>query len=113
MKKVGSFLDRFIRTIFRIAVYLGAIALIVLGAHGVYVYTSRIEVFFGAQTTKLFLTMTVPMPVQKTVTWMSGKGFESWIIPAVFIVGGILLWKFEAEIEYFIFRRIPNTLMGR
>ena len=112
MKKFGSFVDRTIRSIFRIAIYLCAIGLIILGAHAIYVYASRIEVIFGAQTEKLFLSMTVPTQLQKAVNWMSGKGFESWLIPTVFIVIGILIWKFESEIEYFIFRRIPNILRG-
>jgi hypothetical protein len=113
MKNVGKFLDRLIRSIFRIVVYLVAIGLVILGAHGVYTYTSRLEIMFGAQQKELFLTMKVPLKFQGMVGWMSIKGFESWIIPAIFIVGGILLWKFETEIEYFIFRKIPNIIIAK
>lgn len=110
MGKLGAFLDRLIRFIFRIAVYLLSIGIVILGSHGLYVYASRIEVLFGAITHKLFLTMNTPALFHAMINWMSIKGFESWIIPTAFIIVGVIIWKFEVDIEYFVFRKIPNSL---
>jgi len=109
MRRLGSFIDRVIRALFRVVAYAFAFDLVVLGAHGIYVYSSRLEVLFGVKTQQLFLVVNAPA-FKSSIMWMSDKAFQSWIIPAVFVAAGILLWKFEVDVEYFIFRKIPNML---
>lgn len=70
----------------------------ILGAHGLYVHFSRLETVsrfvFGSQKdmNKLFLVVDLPDFADKYIGWMTVKGFESWFVPAVFAVGGVLLW---------------------
>ena len=71
---------------------------ITLGLHGVWVYCSGLELLFGADGGKLFLEIDLPMRISELVSWMSGKGFQSWIIPAIFIVIGFLMWKWQSGI---------------
>jgi hypothetical protein len=101
-------LDHFIRVIFRLVVYITGTGLVVLGAHGLYVYFSRLSVLFGASIEKLFFEIPLPLQLSKVVEWFSVKGFESWFVPVVSLLVGALLWWQEEEIEYFIFRKIPN-----
>ena len=71
---------------------LGAIG-IALGAHGLYVYFTRLEFLFGSgEASKLFLEIEVPIRLKDAVVWMSYKGVQSWFIPGVFVVLGIILW---------------------
>lgn len=72
---------------------LALIGLIILGIHGLWVYFSRIEVLFGSDTAKLFLAIQVPMRLQDIILWMSIKGLQSWFFPAIFIIAGIILWR--------------------
>jgi len=67
---------------------------VVLGAHGLYVYISRLELFLGADASKLFFNWSMPGRLGVTVMWMSSKAIQSWLIPtAVFIIGWIILSK--------------------
>ena len=72
---------------------------IILGAHGVYVYFSRLELLFGGETSKLFLALEVPVRLQAPIEWMSWKGFQSWFIPAVFIFIGLVIWYWQSKIN--------------
>ena len=84
----------------------------VLGAHGLYVYCyfkladSRGTLITDAATThnslsaqedlsRLFLAWDVPNPFQWVVLWTTTKGFESWFVPAILIVVGILLLRVQ------------------
>lgn len=61
---------------------------VVLGAHGLYVYFSRLELLFGADAEMLFMSFAVPGRLGDTVAWMSVKGLQSWFIPVAVFVGG-------------------------
>lgn len=71
---------------------------IVLGAHGIWVYFSRLELLLGGEASKLFLALEVPVKLQTAIEWMSFKGLQSWFIPAVFIVLGLVLWHWQGRI---------------
>jgi len=75
----------------KIILICASIVAIVLGSHGLYVYFSRLELFFGANPSKLFLTVEVPSGLVPVIEWMSLKGLESWFIPAVFVVIGLVI----------------------
>jgi len=83
----------------KIILILASIFAIVLGAHGVYVYFSRLELLFGGEAYKLFLAIEVPIRLQAPIEWMSLKGLESWFIPAVFIFIGLIIWYWQSSIE--------------
>jgi len=74
--------------------FIGALG-IVLGAHGIYVYFSRLELMLGGEASKLFLSVNIPIRLREAVEWMSMKGVESWFIPAAILVGGIVLWNYS------------------
>ena len=66
-----------------------------LGAHGVYVYFSRVGLFFGGEGTKLFLMLDVPIRIQDLVLWASYKGLQSWFIPMVIFVVGLAVFSYS------------------
>ena len=80
-----------------ISLFLGFIGVlaILLGAHGLYVYFSRLELIFGGEATKLFLSVDMPVRLQSAVQWMSVKGVQSWFIPAAVLAGGIVLLNYS------------------
>jgi hypothetical protein len=73
-------------------------AFAILGTHGVVVYSSKLEALFK-DPEKLFLEIEVPDVLRGTIEWMTLKGIQSWIIPAVFIVIGIVFWVFAGKIS--------------
>jgi len=80
-----------------VSLFLGFIGVLgtVLGAHGLYVYFYRLELIFGGEATKLFLTWEAPIRLQDTVVWMSFKGVQSWFIPVAFLVVGIVVFNYS------------------
>jgi hypothetical protein len=83
---------------------------IVLGAHGVWVYFSRLELLFGGEASKLFLELEVPIRLQAPIEWMSLKGLQSWFIPAVFIVIGLVIWYWQSRIDVGDIVNVPRWL---
>jgi len=82
----------------KVILICASIFAIVLGAHGVYVYFSRLELLFGGEASKLFLALEVPVRLQAPIEWMSFKGLQSWFIPAVFIFIGLVIWYWQSNI---------------
>jgi hypothetical protein len=68
------------------------------GAHGIVVYASKLEVFFK-DPQKLFLEIEVPEAFRGTIEWMTLKGLQSWIIPALFIGIGVVFWAAASKIS--------------
>jgi hypothetical protein len=83
----------------KLALICASIFAIVLGAHGIWVYFSRLELLFGAEAAKLFLAIGIPVRLRAPIEWMSMKGLQSWFIPAVFIVVGLLIWQWQTRID--------------
>jgi hypothetical protein len=83
----------------RIVFVVAGFFVIVLGAHGIIVYFSRWEILFGKDPLKLFLAIDMPSGLESWVEWMSIKGIQSWGIPVVFIIIGILLWYAQSKIK--------------
>jgi hypothetical protein len=73
-------------------------AFAILGTHGIMVYSSKLEALFK-DPQKLFLEIEVPEAFRGTIEWMSLKGIQSWIIPAVFIAIGIVFWILSGKIS--------------
>jgi hypothetical protein len=80
-----------------IMVAVGA-AFAIMGSHGIVVYASKLEVLFK-DPQKLFLEIEVPEAFRGTVEWMTLKGFQSWIIPALFLAVGIAFWVAAGKIS--------------
>jgi len=76
-----------------------SVFLIILGSHGIWAYFNRLELLIGGGASKLFLVLQVPAWLQSPIQWMSLKGPQSWFIPAVFVVIGILLWYWQMKIS--------------
>jgi hypothetical protein len=83
----------------KVILICASIFAIVLGAHGIYVYFSRLELLFGGEASKLFLMLEVPVGLQAVIEWMSLKGLQSWFIPAVFIFIGLVIWYWQSNID--------------
>ena len=83
----------------KVILICASIFAIVLGAHGVYVYFSRLELLLGGEASKLFLALEVPVRLQAPIEWMSLKGLQSWFIPAVFIFIGLIIWYWQSNID--------------
>ncbi len=81
---------------------------VVLGAHGLYTCCYfKLADFLGTLATdvgmtssslsseeylsRLFLAWDVPNLFRELVLWITVRGLESWLVPVVFIVGGIFL----------------------
>jgi len=82
----------------RLVLILAGAASAVFGAHGVVVYSSKMEIFFK-DPQALFLEIEVPEAFREAIEWMSLKGLQSWIIPAVFIAIGIAFWVMAGKIS--------------
>lgn len=82
----------------KIVIIVAALISIILGVHGVWVYFSRLEVLFGGNSEKLFLGIELPQRLEPMISWMSMKGFQSWVIPVVFILVGLALWGLQSNI---------------
>ena len=83
----------------KIVLICASAVLVILGAHGLYVYFSRIEVLFGGGWHKLLLSFEMPSGLVPVIEWMSFKGFESWFIPAVFVVVGLIIGSLGWQIN--------------
>jgi hypothetical protein len=102
----------------KVALVLCGVLLIVLGAHGLWVYTHRADIvgraFFGeaisseSYGSKLFLSINVPHPFRGLVWWASQQGGGdstifplggSWLVPSALIVGGIFLLGAQQSIS--------------
>jgi hypothetical protein len=47
----------------------------------------------------LFLEIEVPEAFRGIIEWMSLKGIQSWIIPAVFIAIGLVFWTLAGKMS--------------
>ena len=98
------------RLLAKITLICAGIVGAVLGAHGLYVYcyfklagsgdtlvtdATKMSYSLSSQEdlSRLFLVWDVPDPFQGLVLWATTSGFESWFVPAVLIVVGILLLR--------------------
>lgn len=88
-----------LRVHLKLLLIVSSISCVILGAHGIYVYFSRLEVLLGADAEKLFLAWPMPGPFANAVEWSSRKGFQSWFIPAIVIGTGIALWILQRRLR--------------
>lgn len=86
-------LDMFIRWAIKIALILGSLFSLVIGAHGLHVYFNAINGSLpeGREATDLFLVLDVPSQLDGIVEWCSIKGLSSWTIPASLVGAALLL----------------------
>ena len=82
---------------------LGGVVGIVLGTHGLYVYFKFPSLYLQGGIDRLFLHFTVPMRFRDAVEWASIEGAQSWFLPAVILIAGIVLWKWS---------NLPTLLLG-
>ncbi len=67
-------------------------ALIILGAHGLYVYANPFQM--GADLGKLFMTLDLQIAeITKIIKWMSVSAMYHWLTPAAFLAMGYFLMK--------------------
>jgi hypothetical protein len=74
------------------------LAFLVYGTHGVVVYASKLEAMFK-DPEKLFLEIEMPEAFRAAIEWMTVKGLQSWIIPVVFIIIGIVFCALATRIR--------------
>ena len=87
----------------KITLMCASVASIILGVHGLYAYFHPLETLFALGMEgydKLFFTLELPVSgLQTIVGWMSLKGIQSWFIPAVFLIMGIVFWVLNQRIR--------------
>lgn len=89
-----------LRTPVKLAIMLAGAVGVILGAHGLYVHFSILELILEAKNpADLFLALDVPSQLDGAVTWVSMKGLESWFIPAGLVVVGLILCSLGAGIR--------------
>jgi uncharacterized membrane protein YsdA (DUF1294 family) len=77
-----------------------SIPLLLLGAHGLYGYFQRLDflgAIFSGSTGRLFFAIPVPPPFSDLVTWMTLRGFQSFIIPAIFLLVGVAIFNWSIK----------------
>ncbi len=82
----------------KLAMTLTGLAVIVLGAHGMYVYLNVVQGVPGAEgsLSGLFLVVDVPTQLAGIVSWCSTSALGSWVVPVSLIFGGsLLIWVRE------------------
>lgn len=82
----------------RVATLLAGLSLILLGAHGLYVYLNAIDGVLRTDrdSSDLFLAVDVPSQLVGIVNWCSVQAVSSWAVPVSLIFGGgLLLWLRE------------------
>lgn len=88
-----------LRLLAKLLLICASVFLVILGAHGIWVYFNRLELLFGGGASKLFLVLQVPSWLRTPVEWMSFKGVQSWFVPAVSAVIGIVLWYWQRKMN--------------
>lgn len=86
----------------RLVCKLVSLSFIIFGAHGLWVHFSPMEMLFNWESaSKLFLIIKIPVEfsaLRDLIVWISIKGFQSWFIPALFVIAGIILWHYLTEV---------------
>jgi hypothetical protein len=82
----------------RLVLSLAGVVAAILGAHGLVVYFMGEEAF-SKDPQDLFLAVQVPEAFKSTIQWMSYRGADSWIIPAVFVAIALVLWFIQGRIR--------------
>jgi len=101
-----------LRWVAKLALICAGFLGVVLGAHGLYIYF-KLSSFRGMLITgaamessnlspeqylsRLFLAWDVPNPFRGWVYWATVRGFESWFVPVVLIVAGIVVWSLQSH----------------
>jgi len=99
-----------LRFVIKIALIGAGILGVILGAHGLYIYFSRVEfIFSGKDPTDLFMAIGVPTWFGGMVEWATIKGLQSWFIPGCLVAGGIFLWYLQSNVPAY-FSGIPRPI---
>jgi hypothetical protein len=93
------------RNTIKVLSILVSLALVVFGAHGLYAYFYPLEIIFKSSR-KLFGELNLPDQLGKYIEWMSNKGVQSWFIPALVILAGVLLFYWQTRWVWRPLRRI-------
>lgn len=100
------------RLLAKLVLICGGIAGLVLGAHGLYTccyfrladFLERIGMDMGMTSfsltsqehlSRLFLTWDVHSLSRDVILWVTTKGVESWIVPVILLVAGIVLLRVQ------------------
>lgn len=71
---------------------LGGMFSLILAAHGLFVYFSDIDTLYGDRDpADLFLVLNLPSWFDGVIGWASAQGFESWFIPVILLLAGVLV----------------------
>jgi hypothetical protein len=93
------------RLLVKIALICAGVVGLVLGAHGLYIYGHfKLASFLGMTSfslstqeylSRLFLAWDVPNQFRDSVLWVTVRGVESWFVPAVLVLIGIILLRVQ------------------
>jgi len=78
---------------FHFLIFILGILLLMLGSHGFYAYFHRLDTVFSlisGESNKLFFEVDLPL-IDNQIKWMTEKGIQSWLIPLLSVITGIIL----------------------
>jgi hypothetical protein len=96
----------------KLTLICASLAALVLGAHGLYTccyfrlgdLLGRIGMDMGMTSfslsseeylSRLFLTWDVPNLLRDVILWVTTKGVESWVVPVILLVAGLVLLRVQ------------------
>ncbi|MBN2098603.1 MAG: hypothetical protein JW753_03295 [Dehalococcoidia bacterium] len=100
------------RLLVKLTLIIGGLVALVLGAHGLYTccyfrlgdFLGRVGMDMGMTSfsltpqehlSRLFLTWDVPNLLRDVILWVTTKGVESWIVPVILLVAGLILLRVQ------------------
>jgi hypothetical protein len=92
------------RLLAKLALICAGVVGLVLGTHGLYIccYFKLADVGMISSTlsseeclSRLFLAWDVPSLFRDSVLWVTIRGLESWVVPAVLVVAGFVLLRVQ------------------
>lgn len=72
------------------------VALLLLGAHGLYIYANPISTDAGLGNLFTELDLHIAQ-ISRVIRWMSVSALHSWIVPTAFLIMGFFLVKVRGE----------------
>jgi len=92
----------------KVILYLAAVSVSILGAHGLFVFLNRVELHGLTKMGYLFYSIPVPVFIQPVVEWASRYGRAGWevfglVIPhwviSIVVILAILLWVAARKVK--------------
>lgn len=79
-----------------------AVAIAIIGTHGLYIYFARIEALFSGKLSDLYLAFETPPVFWAVIERVSYWGLQSFFMPTLITVVAIMIWWQSESVAYYI-----------